>query len=248
MTGTRTTTGNSAIPLPLLFAKPSKDQVRLSPLGKWLAYRSRDSGVLNLWIQNVQTGQERQLTFEQERDVCLLYWFTYDDKSIVYLRETKLGSELYHLYAVDLEPSSTNKSPPRDLIVDESTTCAMGFAGRLQVWLDPKQPRMVYTATAPCGIRSMFWNVRQIDVYSGKSTIVAHNPLSEWSGLGWFVFWSLGHALLRLLLLQTAKTQPRATVQWFPDQNRNFGGRLELSLLDSSCAWSGQDTTTPAAT
>ena len=58
-------------PLPLLFAKPSKDQVRLSPLGNWLAYRSRDKGVLNLWIQNLKTGEERQLTFEKDRDACL---------------------------------------------------------------------------------------------------------------------------------------------------------------------------------
>ena len=237
----------SAIPLPLLFAKPTKDQVRLSPLGTWLAYRSRDShtGVLNLWIQNVKTGKERQLTFEKAWDVCLLYWFTYDDKSIVYLREPKMGSEMYHLYAIDLlkQGSNSNKIEPRDLIQDRSTTCAMGFAGGLQVWLDSKQPRVVYTSTAPCGLRSVFWNVSRLHIDSGESTIVAHNPLSNWTGLGMFVVCSLFSAALRLLGLSDAKRQPRATVQWFPDQHMNFRGRLDVSLLDLSCAWKVQDAT-----
>jgi pimeloyl-ACP methyl ester carboxylesterase len=244
--GTSTSTGTNTIPLHLLFAKPSKDQVRLSPKGTYLAYRSRDvaTGVLNLWLQEVATGKERQLTFERERDVCIMYWFTYDDQSIVYLREPQRGRELYHLYSIDFDfdfdfahGSSNNK--PRDLIDSDNTTCAMGFAGGLQVWLDPQQPRHVYTATAPCGFRSLFWNISKIHIDTGEQHVVAVNALSSsWWGLVSFVLQSLLlQALLRLLGLGSLEQQPRATVQWFPDQHMNFRGRLEVSLMDLSCAW-----------
>ncbi|CAB9505064.1 peptidase family member 6 [Seminavis robusta] len=239
MTDSTTKKDDDPIPLPLFFAKPCKDQVRMSPNGKWLAYRSRDKkGVLNLWLQEIATGQERQLTFEKDRDVCILYWFTYDDETIVYLREPQQGLELYHLYAIDLTTKTTTSATPRDLIQDSGTTCAMGFAGGLQVWLDPQQPRYVYTSTAPCGFRSSFWNISRLDIDSGEQTIVAENPLgTSWFGLIWFVLQCLVAALLRLLGLATVEDQPRATVQWFPDAEMKFRGRLEISLVDLSCGW-----------
>lgn len=243
------------IPLPLFFAKPPKDQVRLSPLGTFLGYRSRDkdTGVLNLWIQDRATGKERQITFDQERDVCLVYWFSYDDKTILYLREpSKNGSELYHIYAIDLElveeendgtNTSTGKSNssninkgPRDLIQDKNVTCAMGFAGGLQFWLDPQQPRHVYTATAPCGIRSMFWSISCIHLDSGECRIVEQNPLATWLGLVFFVICTAVSVVLKALGVSSIP-QPRATVQWFPDANMDFRGRMEISLVDLSGAW-----------
>ena len=240
---------SNMIPLPLFFANASKDQMRLSPLGTYLGYRSRDkdNGVLHLWVQHRATGKERQITFERERDVCLLYWFSCDDKTLIYLREHgKNGSELYHLYAIDLQaPEEYDETDehnfagqePRDLIGDASITCAMGFAGGLQVWLDPQQPRRIYAATAPCGIRSMFWSISCIDMDTGDCALVEANPLATWHGLVWFIACTVVSMAMEFLGV-SGVPQPRAPAQWFPDANMNFRGRLEIGLVDLSCAWS----------
>ena len=98
------------IPLDSLFGKPTAAAVTISPLGRWLAWLSRgDAGVLDLWVATLPlSGQSsagglpgaRRLTAVTDgRDVCFTYRFTRDDRSLIYLRETKHGSELYHPHA-----------------------------------------------------------------------------------------------------------------------------------------------------
>ena len=260
------TSSTHIIPLPLFFGKPPKDQVRLSPLGTWLGYRRRDpkTGILNLWIQNRKIGVDRQITFETPNDSgskgdgkakagvceCLMYWFSPDDETLIYLREyPKPGTELYHLYAIDLlgltgkneydSGSPVSFEAPVDLLAGQPhITCAMGFAGGLQVWLDANNPRHIYTSTAACGIRSLFWNITRIHLDTRVCEIVALNPLSTWMGLAWFLLESLVAYILRNILgLKSLFPQPRATVQWFPDRNMDFRGKLEISLSDLSCSW-----------
>lgn len=240
--------GGNVIPLPLFFSKPKQDQVRISPGGMWLGWRGRDAntGVMNLWVKHTVKDATKQVTFETERDVCVLYWFSTDDQTLVYLREPQNGSELYHLYALDLDEEdpaaedSAEKKLARDLIHDANTTCALGFVGNIQVWFDPNQPRYIYASTAPCGIRSLFWNICRIHLDTCQKEIVQHNPLSTWVGLIWFAFCSLMSFLLHCVGFGL-NYHPRAAVQWFPDRQMNFRGRLEASLQDLSCAWVVQE-------
>eukprot|EP00957_Ditylum_brightwellii_P147966 11266674-Ditylum_brightwellii.AAC.1 len=199
----------SIIPLPLLFAKPQRDQLRISPRGTYLAWRERTTstknpegssegsggggGVLNLWIQHrlPKLGHPRQITFEKDRDICVHFRFTSDDKTILYLRETKNGSETYHLYAIDMsgdddnddynDDNNKNENPPkpRDLITDPKMTCAMGFVGPLHLWSVRNKPRHILTSTSRgAGKLSLFWDVSLINIDTAERETIMRNDLS----------------------------------------------------------------------
>lgn len=74
----------------------------------------------------------RQLTMvTDQRDVCFAYRFTHDETRIVYLRETTQGSEMYHLYSLDLtEARSEPVTSGRDMFeAYPHLTCSVGFVG-----------------------------------------------------------------------------------------------------------------------
>lgn len=131
--------------------------MKVSPGGKHIAWMARGDGVLNLWLaplerrsgamrsrsqcktaEKIRSGVlegtnipgARQLTaVPDQRDVCFAYRFTHDEKRIVYLRETKQGSEMYHLFSLDLDASGPVASG-RDMLVDHPhLTCSVGFVG-----------------------------------------------------------------------------------------------------------------------
>jgi hypothetical protein len=39
------------LPLPDIFAKPQRDQLRISPSGSYIGWRARNEGVLNIWVR-----------------------------------------------------------------------------------------------------------------------------------------------------------------------------------------------------
>jgi len=251
---------NSPPPLPVLFSKPQKDQLRVSPLGTHLAWRARgaDTGVLNIWVQkrnetyvdqNTSNNDElnkdvqyraRQITFARDRDVCIRFYFSTDDRTILYLNEPSNGSEAYHVYAIDLHDSNQNApSEPRDLCAQHPrTTCAIGFIGGVQLWLNPATPRNVLVSTSTGkSIWGLFWDVSSINLDTSEITIVERNPLSTWMGVLVFVGRMLLYLVKKHVLRRAESEPPRVPIQWFPDDRFRFRGRLEIGVLDLSCAW-----------
>ena len=139
-----------SIPLLALFGKTEAANAQVSPNGKWLGWLARSDGVLNLWVaalplspRNANDSNEntipgaRQLTSASDgRDIAFSWRFTSDDSRIVYIRESLHGSELYHLYALDITSSNTAAPPVaegRNLLASRpELTCAVGFVGGLQ--------------------------------------------------------------------------------------------------------------------
>eukprot|EP00929_Paragymnodinium_shiwhaense_P084163 TRINITY_DN44990_c0_g1_i2.p1 TRINITY_DN44990_c0_g1~~TRINITY_DN44990_c0_g1_i2.p1 ORF type:complete len:742 (+),score=54.70 TRINITY_DN44990_c0_g1_i2:62-2227(+) len=217
------------VPLPLLFAKPVKAQLRISPGEGWLAWTARggEKGVLNIWVQQREPpGQPRQVTFEDERDACDFFTFSVDDRTLLYLAESSHGTEMYHLYAVDLDDPGLAS---RDLIKDPKVTAGMGFAGPLQFWRPLESPRHIFIAT---GSGSLFWEVSSVNIDTGDRKVVAKNPVSQKSGLACFALRTLGTMFLRLVSCGHVDVQaPRAPVFWFADRKTwRFRGRAEASL------------------
>ena len=154
----------SSVTLPTLFSKAEAASVQVSPLGNHLAWLARVNGVLNLYIAPLplppasgggaaanKIPGARQLTAAVNRDICFYYTFTRDDKRIIYLRETEHGSELYHIYSINLEELDASSPPCAsgvDLLANyPQLTCCVGFVGNLQLWLPRTDPSLVILAT-----------------------------------------------------------------------------------------------------
>jgi hypothetical protein len=105
-----------SVPLTALFAKAEAASVQISPRGEWVGWLARTSGVLNLFVAPLplpsqDAGDCRpsnsipgalQLTHEFDRDICFSFRFSRDDARILYLRETEHGSEMYHVFSLEL--------------------------------------------------------------------------------------------------------------------------------------------------
>ena len=250
-------TKSNLIPLSVLFSKPHKDQLKISPNGTYLAWRTRgrsmadpneeDNGIMNLFVKHRETSAIRQITFYKELDACVYYTFTPDDKSIVFLREMKRGSENYHLYAIEIEPffeqddkkandsKSVPPAKPRDLILSRTMTCGIGFVGGTQLWTCPESPRFVYVSTSQIGPYSLFWDVSRVDIDTYDITVVEQNIMSSMSGMIRVLFLTFIAKILSLCCIKVKP--PGIPLQWFPDDELSFRGRIEvdLNLCTSFC-------------
>jgi hypothetical protein len=181
------------VTLPPLLGKAEAVSTKISPLGQWIAWLVRgDAGVLNLWaapVAAVCRSPEPTLEIEtnnpipgafqltkvspsDQRDICFSFWFSRDDRKILYLRETNHGSELYHLYALDLPAASDAHRPAapvesgKDLLqAYPHLTCAVGFVGGLQLWLPAHAPE---TAILSTGTGSLLWDLSSLNLETGE--------------------------------------------------------------------------------
>lgn len=224
-------------PLEDFFRKPVKGQAQVSPQGRLLAWTARDSnGVSNLWIKDQETDSESQITFFSDRDACFLYFFSEDDKYLLYLREFNYAKEIYHLYTLDLEVQADNIwSTNRDLIVDEDVTVAVGFVGGVQIWTPPETPREIFLST---GKGKLFWDISRLNLDTGERCVIASNPISTWFGILGIAGSFLWYSFVRFFSFGMLKPAPPSVpvIQWFLDRTKGYKvrGRVELSAFPLS--------------
>jgi dipeptidyl aminopeptidase/acylaminoacyl peptidase len=156
------------VPRELLFGSPtnSKNNPRISPNGKYLAYiaPAPDSLVYNVWLQSNGKQDDRVITQEKKRPVYACFWQP-DSEHILYYRDGD-GDENTHIYQVDIRTQNT-----RDL------TPFVGVQAEL-VALNPNIPDEMLVA--------MNWENRKChDVYrlnlkSGAMELDTRNPGDVW--------------------------------------------------------------------
>lgn len=120
------------LPAKVFFANPKESAYAISPDGKKLAFLKRWKWHLNLFVRTIsekperpitaqqadlfidrpqdalQFGRSSRVTAEKNRDIPPYFWK--NNRYILFLQETKQGSEVYHLYRVDVEaPASEAK-------------------------------------------------------------------------------------------------------------------------------------------
>ena len=234
------------VPISSLFAKPSKSQVKISGSGKYLAWisgrndvgRSPD-GSMNIYCKDLENDRIKQLTFSKDRDACSYFIFNADETEILFLREIRRGSETYHLFALEILPFFDFKTrnnnegfaaKPRNLIEDPKTTCGIGFIGGIQLWVYDGAPREVYVSTATIGPFSLFWDISRINIDTKECVLVKKNVMSSFVSR-WHFILQTGLALLCSKWIDIKKS-PTVPIQWFPDNDMQFRGCIEIDLVN----------------
>jgi len=99
------------IPRSVLDAAPAHDDVTISPNGKWLAYLApSESGVANIWLEDLSTHAKRQVTRADHRGVGAYRW-AFDNEHLLYQSDEN-GNEDFHLYSVDLNSNAIRDLTP----------------------------------------------------------------------------------------------------------------------------------------
>ena len=253
------------VPLTALFAKAEAASVQISPHGSWVGWLARTSGVLNLFVAplplpNEVVGQKAcnsipgasQLTDASDRDICFSFRFSKDDRRILYLRETEHGSELYHVFSVELPwppgPVAA-RGLGRDLLAAfPLMTCAVGFVGGLQLWL-PEEPNTLILST---GSGSLLWDLSELDLQSGTLTTLETNPMSTTAGKARLLLTLLVHVMCHSLnflvtlctmggvklsaaIMERFAPPPCAPLQYFVDSAGRVTGCAQVVVTNDRC-------------
>jgi acetyl esterase/lipase len=100
-------------PVPLysvedLILLPKTAGYYVSKNGKNLYYLAQVKGVLNIFVQDIATGKETQLTFETEQHITN---FFLKEDTLLYMRDTQ-GDEVYQIYRVNNDGTTVSLTPP----------------------------------------------------------------------------------------------------------------------------------------
>ncbi len=105
------------IPLEDFFRKPDKVHLRLSPDGTRLAWMAPWERRMNVFVRDLATGKEQQVTRSRERDIEGYVWASND--RLVYVQD-RGGDENFRLYAVGSDGSN-----PLDLTPFDGVKCGI---------------------------------------------------------------------------------------------------------------------------
>ena len=103
------------IPRQLLFGNPTRATPRLSPNGKFLAYRAPKDGVMNIWVAPVDDVDSAKCVTDDQTTGISQYFWAYTNNHILYLQDNN-GDEDDHLYCVDLKTNEVKDLTPFEKI------------------------------------------------------------------------------------------------------------------------------------
>jgi len=156
------------IPRETLFGNPQRSRPRLSPDARYFSYIAPDErDVLQVWLQQPEAAQDRQLTADRKRGIRAYFW-TYRPEQLIYLQDAD-GDENYHLYLVDIATQVV-----RDL------TPFQGVKAQ-PIELDPEFPDHMLVGLNLNSAEK--FDVYRIDLRNGAVEFEAENPgnIVSWS-------------------------------------------------------------------
>ena len=147
------------IPLEDFFRKPERSSVRLSPGGGYLAYLAPHERRLNVFVQDLASGDVRRVTSATERDIGGYAWV--NNRRLVYVQD-RGGDENYRLYAVGRDGSN-----PLDLTPFENVKCDIvddleEIDDEILFQMNRRNPEV--------------FDVYRLDVNTAEMELVAENP------------------------------------------------------------------------
>ena len=147
------------IPLEDFFRKPDRISLQLSPDGSRLAWMAPWERRLNVYVRDLDTGEESRVTAATERDIAGFVWVS--NQRLLYVQDTG-GDENHRLYAV-----SHDGSNPLDLTPYENVKCSIvddleEIDDQILFQMNRRNPER--------------FDVYRLDTNSGDTTLVAENP------------------------------------------------------------------------
>ncbi len=164
---------NDVIPRKIIFGNPERNMPLISPDGSRIAFLAPLNGVMNVWIAPTgDLGSAKAVTQEKTRPIREFQWAE-NGTHLLYMQDEG-GNENFHLFAVDLDKSTTKDLTPykdtRAMIIaasyDRPDEVLVGVNNRNAQWHDAW---LINVATGEAKM------VQQNDGYSG---FVADNALA----------------------------------------------------------------------
>jgi dipeptidyl aminopeptidase/acylaminoacyl peptidase len=127
------------IPRDVLLGNPDKLAARLSPDGRYLSYVAPLDGVLNIWIQDLETGSDAiPYTFDKGRGIRNYQW-TFKPGVLIYAQDEK-GDENWRLYKLDLATKESTLLTPGAKIQARILHIHHSKPGKILVSLNDRNP------------------------------------------------------------------------------------------------------------
>jgi dipeptidyl aminopeptidase/acylaminoacyl peptidase len=123
------------IPRRALFADSDKDQVQLSPDGKWIGYLALSGNTMNIWVAPVSEPSKASVVTKQRGEPVLNFRWIYIPGQLLYIAPAENGS---HLFLLDLGSKESRDLTPGKGIVAQLEKLSTDHAD--EVLLRVKEP------------------------------------------------------------------------------------------------------------
>ena len=147
------------IPVEEFFRKPERTQLDLSPDGRCLAWLAPWQRRLNIFVRDLETGEEQRVTEARERDIAGFEWA--NDERLVYAQDAG-GDENWRLYAVGRDGGN-----PLDLTPFDDVQC------RLVDKLEDIDDEILFSMNKR---DPQLFDVYRLNVATGEMRLIAENP------------------------------------------------------------------------
>ncbi|MBN1354988.1 S9 family peptidase [bacterium] len=151
---------SNPIPLETIFGNPTRINPQISPDGTRLAYVAPLDGVLNVWIRNLETGEDQPLTRDTDRGVVFYFW-AFTNRHIIHIQDSG-GNENYHIFRTDLETGETVDLTPFENIQALPVEMHRDFPDQMLFAMNRDRPEAQ--------------DVYRMNILDGSFEIVARNP------------------------------------------------------------------------
>ncbi len=147
------------IPLENFFKNPDKTSYQISPDGKYYSYLAPWSDRMNVHIENIETGETKRITSQEDRDIAGYFWANNND--VVFMRDEG-GNEDWFLVKSNVESGEemnlTKKEGVRTQIID----ALRDIPEEMIIGLNQRNPQI--------------FDPYRLNLETGEMTMIAENP------------------------------------------------------------------------
>ena len=153
------------IPMEDFFRNAESAGFSISPDGTKLAFESPWEHRMNVYVRDIETGNERRITSAKERDIAGFFWK--GNGKIVYAQDSG-GDENFHIYITDIEGKEHKDLTPFEKVRAGILDDLEDDPNHMLISMNERDPEV--------------FDVYRCDINTGELTLIAENPGSI---IGW---------------------------------------------------------------